>query len=119
MFRHNTHTDTNLSHRDVTVRLADAGDLQALRRLASLDSAPEPAGPMVLAEADGRPAAAVPVLGGRAIADPFLHTAALVEMLELRARQLRNGKQAPSHASSLRARLAGTMRDSRPVAHLS
>ena len=63
--------------------------------------------------------AALPIDGSSAIADPFRRTAALVQMLELRAGQLRNGKQAPSHASSLRARLAGTMRDSRPVAHLS
>ena len=74
---------------DVTVRLAIEADARALRRLAALDSSPPPAGPTVVAEVDGELVAAVPVDGGPAIADPFLRTAALIQMLELRASQLR------------------------------
>ena len=38
--------------------------------------------------------AAMPLDGGPALADPFHRTAALVEMLELRARQLRDARAA-------------------------
>ena len=44
-------------------------------------------------EAGDRPVAALPLDGGRAIADPFHRTTALVEMLDLRARQLRASTQ--------------------------
>ena len=91
MFRHTTHTHEARPERDVTVRLADSDDTRALLRLATLDSASLPAGPIVLAESGREMVAAVPVTGGPAIADPFHRTAAVVEMLELRAEQLRAG----------------------------
>lgn len=74
---------------EITVRPADHTDARALLELAALDSAQVPAGDLVIAESDGEIVAAVPVDGGRAIADPFRGTAALVEMLELRAAQMR------------------------------
>ena len=40
---------------------------------------------MLVAELDGEIVAAVPFEGGRAIADPFLPTAELVELLRTRA----------------------------------
>ena len=82
MHHSNSHTS------EITVRLADHTDSRALHELAALDSAQVPAGALVLAESDGEIVAAVPVDGGRAIADPFRGTAALVEMLELRAAQM-------------------------------
>jgi len=78
---------------DVTVRLADYSDAAALVRLADLDGARVPDGPVLMAEAGDRPVAALPLDGGRAIADPFHRTTALVEMLDLRARQLRASTQ--------------------------
>ncbi len=75
---------------DVTVRLADYSDAAALVRLADLDDTRVPDGPVLVAEAGDRPVAALPLNGGRAIADPFHRTTALVEMLDLRARQLRD-----------------------------
>ena len=39
----------------------------------------------------------MPLAGGPAMADPFHRTAALVEMLELRARQLRDARAASRH----------------------
>jgi hypothetical protein len=73
----------------VTIRMAVPGDAAALRRLAELDSAPasKPV-PMLLAEVDGELRAALPLEGGRAIADPFRRTAELVAILTERARQL-------------------------------
>jgi hypothetical protein len=89
MHRNTRHTS------DITVRLADHTDSRALLELAALDSAQVPAGALVLAESDGEIVAAVPVSGGRAIADPFRGTAMLVEMLELRAAQMRRRSAQP------------------------
>jgi hypothetical protein len=73
---------------EVTVRVSGAGDVRALARLAITDSAEPLAGPALVAELDGAIVAAVPLDGGAPIADPFVRTAALVQMLELRAEQL-------------------------------
>ncbi len=103
------------SHPDVTVRLANSGDHNALLRLATLDSTTVPPSPVVVAETGGELMAAVAIDGSAVIADPFHRTAALVQMLQLRAVQLRSG--APGQGS-LRGRLAGALSDSRPIAHL-
>jgi hypothetical protein len=72
----------------VTIRPAFPDDAPALARLAALDSARVPAGPLLLAEIDGEPWAAIALQGGRAIADPFRPTAALVDLLRRRRAQL-------------------------------
>ncbi len=84
------------SRADVTVRLAGAPDTADLLRLAALDSAPAPTGPMVVAEVDGELVAALSIDGGVAIADPFRRTAAVVQMLELHAGQLRGSRESVS-----------------------
>jgi hypothetical protein len=75
---------------DLTIRTSQPGDNPALRRLAVLDSCPrvEP-GPYLIAEHDGTAVAALPLAGGRTVADPFKPTADIVALLEVRARQLR------------------------------
>jgi hypothetical protein len=73
---------------DVTMRLASSGDAGALERLAQLDSARSPSGPTLVAEVGGELVAALPLDGGRPLADPFTHTTDIVRMLELRAAQL-------------------------------
>jgi len=75
--------------RRLTVRLAEPADETVLRRLAALDSSRLPAGPLLVGEMGGGIQAAVPLSGGRAIANPFVRTAELVNLLELRAQQLR------------------------------
>ncbi|MEA2266794.1 MAG: hypothetical protein QOE27_2377 [Solirubrobacteraceae bacterium] len=65
----------------VTIRQSGPGDAARVRRLAALDSAPVPHGPVLLAEVDGRLLAALSVIDRRAIADPFTETATLVAML--------------------------------------
>ena len=94
---------------DITMRLADYSDNRALGRLAALDSAPLPDGALVLAEREGQVLAALPLDGGPAIADPFHRTVALVEVLELRARQLRRARA--EHRPGLGERI-------RAIAHL-
>ena len=73
---------------NITVRSAVASDLSALARLAELDSATPPRGPALIAEADSRMLAALPLGSGRPIADPFEPTAEIVALLQLRAAQL-------------------------------
>lgn len=75
---------------DLTVRLARPSDQRRLAVLASLDSTPLPEGDLVVVESEGTIVAAKPLTGGPAIADPFVRTAALVQLLELRAEQLRD-----------------------------
>jgi hypothetical protein len=65
----------------ITIRTSTASDVTELRRLAELDSARPLTGPALIAEHGGHPVAAVSLDGRRAIADPFLPTADVVEML--------------------------------------
>jgi hypothetical protein len=72
------------------IRQADPIDEAAIARLAQLDSADAPHGELLLAESGDEVVAALPVEGGRPIADPFRNTAEVVDLLRLRARQLRH-----------------------------
>ena len=65
----------------LTLRHATAADQPALRELAELDSTHLPAGPFLVAELDGRPGAALSLADGMAVADPFVPTAELVDLL--------------------------------------
>jgi hypothetical protein len=73
---------------NITVRHSVASDLSELARLAALDSASPPRGPALIAEADSRMLAALPLGSGRPIADPFEPTVEVLELLRLRAEQL-------------------------------
>ena len=73
----------------VTVRMGGDCDAPTLTRLAALDSAPVPRGPTLVAEIDGEAVAALPIAGGPPVADPFRRTSAAIELLELRAAQIR------------------------------
>jgi hypothetical protein len=72
----------------VTLRYGARGDAERLRALAELDSRSAPAGPVLVAEVDGRLRAALPLDGSGPIADPFHRGAELLELLALRAAQL-------------------------------
>jgi hypothetical protein len=72
----------------VTLRYATPDDGAAIARLAALDSAEPPRGPLLLAEVEGELRAALSLRDGSAIADPFHRTAALLELLRARASQL-------------------------------
>ena len=78
---------------NITVRRSTSSDEGALARLAALDSASPPRGPALVAEADSRMLAALPLGSGRAIADPFEPTAELVALLELRRDQLKRERE--------------------------
>src|SRR5947209_11216285 len=72
----------------VTLREAVAGDRERLRALAELDSGEMPSGGALVAEVDGRLRAALPLDGGRPLADPFHRGVELIDLLKVRARQL-------------------------------
>lgn len=72
----------------VTIRRSAPGDGPAIARLGRLENRRPARGAYVLAERGGEVIAAVPLRGGPSLADPFMMTADIVSMLELRARQL-------------------------------
>jgi hypothetical protein len=90
---------------NVTVRRTGSGDQVALARLAALDSASPPRGPALVAEADSRMLAALPLGSGRAIADPFEPTAELVALLELRRAQIDSAETRAARGGRLRSLL--------------
>ena len=76
----------------VVIRRAVAEDVDALRRLAALDSARALMGDVLVAESDGTVRAAYSLDEQRAIADPFVPTAQLVMLLQTRAAPLREAR---------------------------
>ena len=70
----------------ITITQSTEADNQNLWRLAALDDRRAPRGPALLAYVDGELRAAVGLLDGHAVADPFHPTAELVEMLRFQAR---------------------------------
>ena len=72
----------------ISIRLATPDDAVALARLAALDSAAVPSGPILLGERDGRLEAALALESSTAIADPFVHSGDVVALLQLRAERL-------------------------------
>jgi hypothetical protein len=85
----------------LVLRRSTAEDEPALARLARLDSAPRPRGDMLVAEVEDQIVAAVPLDGGPAIADPFLPTADIVEILRARAERLAPQRR-PAHRPRFR-----------------
>jgi hypothetical protein len=73
----------------LTIRRAAPADDPAIARLAALDERDLPCGERLIALLAGKPVAAVEVGSGRTVADPFVPTSAVVELLGLRAAQVR------------------------------
>jgi hypothetical protein len=65
----------------ITIRASNDTDERQLRELAELDSAPPIPGPVLIAEVGERPVAAISLDGRREIADPFVPTREVVELL--------------------------------------
>jgi hypothetical protein len=69
----------------IAIRVAqDERDDRVVRKLADLDSSRPPQGPVVVALVDGRPVAAASLVDGGVVADPFVPTAEVVELLQAR-----------------------------------
>ena len=93
---------TTATHQRLTVRIAADHDAYALAQLAAVDSADPLAGRVLVAEIDGRPVAAVSLTDGTVVADPFRRTADVVQMLRVRAAQMR-GESVSRRARPARA----------------
>ena len=91
----------------VEMRRATVDDDRAVRRLAELDEMTPPQGDVLLAELDGRLVAALPLEGGRAVADPFTPTQEIVELLVLRAAALGGDTHGRLRARRLRRAASG------------
>jgi hypothetical protein len=72
---------------EISIRHASPADTPALESLARLADRRAPAGPVLVAEADGEIVAAIGGDGG-VVTNPFLVTLDLVELLRVRASQL-------------------------------
>jgi hypothetical protein len=100
----------------VTLRLATGEDDDAIARLAALYDRPLPSGPLLLADVDGELQAALTLTGAQELMEPYLPTAALVELLALRAKHLR-GQMTPDEAAEADA-VVRRDRGARRAAHL-
>ena len=91
-----------------TIRVATPDDDPALRRLAEVDSSePLPGGPVLVGEIDGTPQAALSLVDGRAVANPFVATAQLLAHMRMRAGALGAYERQPSLPKRIRAALSG------------
>lgn len=86
--RATTGPESSREPRTVAIRRGHDGDVPRLHDLAELDSRQPLEGPVLVAVVDGAIWAALGVEDDRVVADPFLPTAAAVELLRLRVRQL-------------------------------
>jgi hypothetical protein len=77
----------------VVIRLATADDRRALERLAQLDSTRAPAGETVIGKLQGKLVAAVSMIDGKTISDPFVAGSEIAELVRLRAQQLGLGSR--------------------------
>jgi hypothetical protein len=88
------------------IQIRNSGDRNetALERLATLNSRRRPEGSFLVAEIDGRLAAATPLdADAESLGDPFQPTASLRVLLELEARQSRRSQHAARPDRSQRA----------------
>jgi hypothetical protein len=103
----------------VTLRLASADDEREIRRLAALDTSPTPAAPALLATENGTLVAALSLVDGVAVANPFVPSQGALDLLRIRAahirrerlpsrRRLRRWLGAVRSSSNARASLAGS-----------
>lgn len=73
----------------IVLRRAIRADGLALARLQQLDGRTLPAGDRVVAQVNGELVAAAHIPSGVAVADPFVPSAAIAELVSLHARHLR------------------------------
>jgi hypothetical protein len=72
----------------VELRLCRVDDDAPLERLAMLEGRPSPAGRYIIAEVNGSVVAAMSLVSGVVLADPFESTGNLIPLLRMRAEQL-------------------------------
>jgi hypothetical protein len=104
---HTFEPEAEMSHNEtIMIRASEAADAGELLRLAALDSAEPISGRALVAEVNGSLRAALPLTGGRAIADPFAESAHVVELLEAHARAVGAPSRSETRDGRPRARFA-------------
>lgn len=78
----------------ITIRHAVSADRNALLALAELDERRAPSGDVLVAQVEGQILAVLPLDGTGPVAHPLRPTAGLIDLLELRARQLESRRAA-------------------------
>ena len=68
----------------ISLRVASDRDARVIEKLSALDSKPALHAPAVVALVDGRPVAAASLSDASVVADPFVPTADVVELLQAR-----------------------------------
>ena len=110
-----TATTTHTMTSDLTIRRAYPDDGDALVRLAQLDSGRAPSGPALVAESGGEIVAALDLERGTAIADPFVPTANIVELLRLHASRTAHEGRFPRPRAWVRSVFGPTLPLDRPA----
>jgi hypothetical protein len=108
-------TTTATMTSDLTIRRAYPDDRDALIRLAQLDSGRAPAGAALVAESGGRIVAALDVERGSVIADPFVPTVNIVELLRLHASRAAHEGRFPRPRAWIRSVFGPTLPLDRPA----
>lgn len=88
-----TELPTGAPRARVTIRPAETTDERDIARLSDLDERRVPTGYVLVAELDESIIAAMPLDGGHTVADPRRLTVDVIELLEVRSRQLREGSE--------------------------
>ena len=107
----------NSSH-TIVIRNATAADADTLEQLAGLDSRRPLIGPAIIAEVDGIARVALDLHDGSVAADPFAHTAKLIELLKSSLISAERPATARPHREGLRARIAAWSWNGRSTARL-
>ena len=96
---------THIDSAEITIRAARAEDMDEIARVAGRDTHDLPAQPLMVAKVGDDVRAAISLVDGAFVADPFHRTSELVQMLKIRAGAVngaRNGEIAsirhPRHA---------------------
>ena len=78
-----------MNYASITIRQSTVFDRDAIERVAALDSGRSPVGRSLVALEGGEVRAVLPMDGSRPLADPFHHTAELVDLLRVAAEPTR------------------------------
>jgi hypothetical protein len=100
----------------IALRTATERDAAILDELSALDSAPRLHAPAVVALVDGRPVAAASLRDASVVADPFVPTADVVELLQARVAATASEAARPRAARRRRSRFSVHRPHVRPAA---
>jgi hypothetical protein len=101
----------------LVIRIAEPSDRPALQSLAELDSVLPFTGAALIAELDEQVVAAISLANGREVADPFVPTKEILELLRIRAKQLKPRLAPRDRFATLRSMRIRRARSLRSLLH--